>query len=120
MNFLHSRTTNSTARFWLLSNHGLVLLAVARDPTARICDYAQAVGITERACQRILNDLTEAGFVSRHRVGRRNHYHIHSTKTMRHPLVSMQQVSDLLDPLIPIEGKAVGQGARVLSDSTSP
>lgn len=86
--------------WWFLSNHGFVLLAVARDPRQRIADYARAVGITDRACQRILNDLTDAGYLLRHRVGRRNHYDVNSDKVMRHPLVRTQQVGDLLDALL--------------------
>jgi DNA-binding MarR family transcriptional regulator len=60
--------------FAFLTNHGLVLLSIAEDPTARIRDLAATVGITERAAQRIVSDLIEAGYVDRTRVGRRNEY----------------------------------------------
>jgi len=60
-----------------LSHHAQVFLCIARDPDARLRDIAAGVGITERAVQAIVNDLVEAGYVDRARVGRRNHYAIH-------------------------------------------
>ena len=54
------------------------------------------VGITERAAQRILADLVEAGYVQRTRVGRRNHYTINDTATMRHELQEQHQIGGLL------------------------
>ena len=60
-----------------LSHHAQVFLCIAQDPDARLRDIAAGVGITERAVQAIVNDLVEAGYVDRARVGRRNHYAIH-------------------------------------------
>ncbi len=60
--------------FAFLTNHGLTLLAIARDPGARMRDIAAEVDITERAAQRIVADLIEAGYLDRERVGRRNRY----------------------------------------------
>ena len=40
-----------------LSNHGHVLVALSRDPRARLRDLAEAVGITERSVLLILSDL---------------------------------------------------------------
>ena len=37
-------------------------------------DIAAKVGITERAAQRIVSDLVEAGYIDRARNGRRNDY----------------------------------------------
>ena len=42
-----------------LTNHAHVLLCLRRDPTARMRDVAAAVGITERAAQRIVAELEE-------------------------------------------------------------
>jgi hypothetical protein len=67
--------------FSFLTNHGLALLCIAEDPRARLRDIAAAVGITERAAQRIVSDLVAAGYVERTREGRRNTYivdhHLH-------------------------------------------
>jgi DNA-binding MarR family transcriptional regulator len=62
------------APFSFLTNHGLTLLCIAEDPQARLRDIATAVGITERAAQRIVSDLVGAGYVERAREGRRNTY----------------------------------------------
>ena len=61
-------------RFSFLTNHGLALLCIAEDPSARMRDIAAKVGITERAAQRIVSDLVEAGYIDRARNGRRNDY----------------------------------------------
>jgi len=37
-----------------LTTHGLVLLAIAKNPESRLRDVAAEVGITERAVQRIV------------------------------------------------------------------
>jgi len=60
--------------FSFLTNHGLALLCVAEDPHSRMRDIADRVNITERAAQRIVADLVDAGYVDRKRVGRRNEY----------------------------------------------
>ena len=65
---------NHTWRF--LSNHTQVLLCIARDLEIRVRDISQMVGITERAAQRIVADLIDAGYVDREKVGRRNRYHL--------------------------------------------
>lgn len=90
--------TEPGARTWtLLSNHGHVLVALSRNPTARIRDLAASVGITERAALKILADLEEAGYVTRERVGRRNEYRLHPDRRLRHPAESTVPVRDLLE-----------------------
>jgi DNA-binding transcriptional ArsR family regulator len=80
-----------------LSNHGHVLLCIAEDQEARLRELAIRVGITERAVQRIITDLEEAGYLSRVREGRRNRYELHVDRHLRHPLVAHREVSALLD-----------------------
>src|SRR5712691_7302686 len=58
----------------LFTNHGAVLLALARRPDLRIREIAGVVGVTERATQGILNDLVTSGYLERRRDGRRNRY----------------------------------------------
>jgi predicted ArsR family transcriptional regulator len=84
-------------RHWtLLSNHGHVLVAIARDPHTRLRDVADAVGITERAVQKIVADLEAGGIVGRERSGRRNHYRVHGDRPLRHPLEAHRTVGALL------------------------
>jgi len=70
----------------LLSNHGHVLVCLARDSEARLRDVAADVGITERAVQKIVRDLQDGGMVSVTKNGRRNSYRLHKKKTLRHEL----------------------------------
>jgi DNA-binding IclR family transcriptional regulator len=59
-----------------LTNHARVLLCIARDPGVRLRDIAARTGVTERTAYGIVTDLTEAGYVVKHRDGRRNRYQI--------------------------------------------
>jgi predicted ArsR family transcriptional regulator len=82
-----------------VTNHTQVLLCVARDDDVRLRDVAEKVGITERAAQRIVADLVEAGFVERKKIGRRNHYSVDRSAKMRHPAQVDQEIGELLDLL---------------------
>ena len=82
-----------------VTNHTQVLLCIASDPDIRLRDVAETVGITERAAQRILADLVEAGFIERQRVGRRNRYLVNRNRQMRHPAQAGHDIGALLDLL---------------------
>lgn len=82
-----------------LTNHAHVMVCLRRDPGARIRDVARAVGITERAAQRIVAELEDAGYLTRAREGRRNRYTLHERRLLRHPLEGRSRVGDLLDTL---------------------
>jgi len=89
------------ARHWtFLSNHGHVLICLARDPAARLRDVAIAVGITERAVQKIVSDLEEGGVVQRVRDGRRNRYRLFLDRPMRHPVEAHRSVGELLEMIL--------------------
>ncbi len=83
-----------------VTSHTQVLVCIARNPDIRIRDVADLVGITERAAQRIIADLVEAGYVARKRVGRRNHYTVRTDLRMRHPLQQTFEIGELLDLLV--------------------
>ena len=79
-----------------LSNHAHVLLTLAHDPTLRLRDVAERVGITERAVQKIVADLEQADVLTRRRAGRRNRYELHPSVPLRHPIEAHCTVEDLL------------------------
>lgn len=81
-----------------------MLLCLQRNPRARMRDIAETVGITERAAQRIVTDLVEAGYVSRQREGRRNLYELNRELRMRHPSQFDHEIGELLDLLRLDEG----------------
>lgn len=98
-----------------LSNHALALLCVVRTPGMRLRDIAADVGITERAAHRIMSDLVEGGYLTRHRVGRRNFYEVHPHVALRHELVADRTLGQLLSGLLgrqPAELRSDGQASR--------
>jgi predicted transcriptional regulator of viral defense system len=86
-----------TSSSWtFLSNHTHVLLCIAQEPDARLRDVALRVGITERAVQKIVGELEDAGALTRLREGRRNLYLIHPECPLRHPIEQHQTIGKLL------------------------
>jgi predicted transcriptional regulator len=92
-------SSEATRPWTFVTNHTQVLLCLAQNPDIRLRDVAEAVGITERAAQRILSDLVESGHVTRTRIGRRNHYKVNRDGLMRHSAQEGKEVGDLLDLL---------------------
>jgi DNA-binding transcriptional ArsR family regulator len=84
------------APWTFLTNHTHVLFCITQDPEVRMRDVAQAVGVTERAVQRIVSELEEAGYLIRERDGRRNRYEVRASLPLRHPIEEHCQVADLL------------------------
>ena len=87
--------------FGFLTNHGLALLCIADDPAIRMRDIAAHVDITERAAQRIVADLVEAGYVARERVGRRNLYQVQTGLRVSLPTRRDIDLNSLLNVLLP-------------------
>lgn len=93
-------SSSSDDKPWtFVTSHMQVLLCLAHQPDVRMRDVAEAVGITERAAQRIVTDLVEAGYVERTRVGRRNHYTVNGTAAMRHESQRGHEIGELLSLL---------------------
>ncbi|MGY1806589.1 helix-turn-helix transcriptional regulator [Blastococcus sp. SYSU D00669] len=84
------------AEWTFFTNHAHVLVCIARDPDVRLRDVAARVGITERATQRILADLVEAGYVERSRDGRRNRYRVRPDRPLRHPVEQPHRIGEVL------------------------
>lgn len=84
------------ASWTFLTNHAHVLICLFGDPEMRLRDVAAAVGITERAVQKIIAELVDAGLLERERQGRRNVYRIHAKLPLRHPVESHCTVQGLL------------------------
>lgn len=85
-----------TPTWTFLTNHGHVLVCIAKNSEVRISEIADQVGIGERAAQGIVTDLVEGGYVTRTRVGRRNHYAVNPDLPLRHPLERDHQIGELL------------------------
>jgi len=79
-----------------LSNHGRVLLYLAHDPGMRLRDIAASLGITERSAFGIVSDLTAAGYISKHKDGRRNHYQIQAHQPLPEPTGRERTIGEVL------------------------
>jgi len=82
--------------FALLTNHTHVLVLIAQMPDLRMREIATLVGITERAVQRIVDDLTATGYIVVTKSGRRNRYEIRRDSPLRHPLAQHRNIGDLI------------------------
>ena len=82
------------------SNYGHVLVCLARNREARLRDVAADVGITERAVQKIVRDMQDAGFITVTKQGRCNRYRINRRKSLRHGLESHCSVGKLLSLIV--------------------
>ena len=80
-----------------LTNHSHVLICIAEDTSARSRDIAGRVGITERAVQRIVTELCDAGYVTKVRQGRRNRYTVRLDRPLRHPVEGHCTVFEILE-----------------------
>lgn len=93
-------SSDGEPRTWtFLTNHAQVLLCLAETPDIRLRDVAERVGITERATQRILAELIEAGYVRSERIGRRNRYTVDRQHAMRHSAQLGYEIGALLEAL---------------------
>jgi DNA-binding Lrp family transcriptional regulator len=84
------------APWTFLTNHAHVLICLAQNSEMRLREVALKVGITERAIQRIVMELEEAGVIEKVREGRRNRYVINSDAPLRHPVEAHRSVAELM------------------------
>lgn len=93
-------SNTDAAKTWtFLTNHAQVLLCLVQTPDIRLREVADHVGITERATQRIVAELVEAGYVRTERVGRRNRYTVDRQHAMRHSAQLGYEIGALLEAL---------------------
>ena len=93
-----------------LTNHARMLLCIARDPGVRLRDAAASLGITERSAHAIVADLTAAGYVVKHKYGRRNRYQIQTHLPLPEPASQEPAIGDVLALLV---GDGAAQKLRV-------
>jgi DNA-binding MarR family transcriptional regulator len=79
-----------------VTNHAHVLECIHANPGARLRDVAAGVGITERTAAHIVNDLEQAGYLTRTRDGRRNRYEVHGELPLRNSRYGHRTAGDLI------------------------
>ena len=102
----HDNEVMTIDEFWdgrawsLLSNHGHALICLAQQPDMRLWELAERIGIRERSAQRIVNQLVEAGYLTRHQHdhhGSRSSYTVNRDMHLRRPHLGAYTVGDLID-----------------------
>ncbi len=88
-----------TASWRFVTNHAAVLIEVALDPDARIRDIANRLALTERTVQGLLKDLTDAGYMTREKVGNRYRYTCNPDAKLRHSRLRNITIGSLLSAL---------------------
>jgi predicted ArsR family transcriptional regulator len=90
-------TDGSSSQWTLLTNHAHALICLDRQADIRLIDLAEQIGVRERSAHRILSQLVAAGYVGRHRRGRRVTYSINRDAPFRRPGIDSGTVGQLLD-----------------------
>lgn len=82
-----------------VTNHGGVLILVAKHPQITAREIAAHLGITERSVLRIISDLEAEGYLKRTRDGRVNSYEVNPDLPLRRPELREVMVGELLNAL---------------------
>jgi len=80
------------------TNHGLVLVTIAKSPEKTAREIGDEVGLTERTTHKIIVNLEEEGYITRIKVGRKNAYRIHPDVLIKDS-VSDTSIGELLATL---------------------
>ncbi len=84
------------AKWTFLTNHAHVLIVLESEAEIVLREVATRVGITERAVQRIVQDLEDEGYLRREKAGRQNRYEVIKGVPLRHPVESHCTIGQLL------------------------
>ena len=96
MRILESMVSQES-RWNFFTNHAHILIYLEAHPEQTLRRVALAIGITERAVQRIVAELEEGGYLKRAKVGRQNKYEINGDMPLRHSQESHRTIKELLD-----------------------
>jgi DNA-binding MarR family transcriptional regulator len=87
-------------REWtFLTNHGRILVYIAKHPRSTMQQIADEVGITLRAAQKIIAELEAGRYIIRYKERRCNRYSVYSDMPMRHRLEREYAVGNILKAL---------------------
>jgi DNA-binding Lrp family transcriptional regulator len=98
------------AEWRLLSNHGLILICLARNPEMTLREIGDWVGITERTAYAITKELIADGYLRRTQESGRYRYAVNSDKPLRHPEMKDHTVGELLAMLVDGEDSTAERG----------
>lgn len=87
------------AEWNFISNHGMILIYIAKHPKSTAREIASAVNVTEWTVHKIISELERNGFVKRKKEGRSNAYHVNKNAKLRHSIIDHVSVRDFLSLL---------------------
>ncbi len=93
---MNNKRNGNESSWTFLTNHAHVLMCLVKSPSMLMRDIAAEVGITERAVQRIIADLSNEKYITKIREGRCNKYRINTKKQLKHPIESHRRIADLI------------------------
>jgi len=76
------------------------LVCIAHDPGVRLREIAEALGVTLRTASNLVDDLSAAGYVVKHKEGRRNRYEIAGHLPLRESVTRERTIGEVLDVLV--------------------
>lgn len=92
---------SETSKAWtFFTNHAHILIVLSQYPGITLREVAIKVGITERAVQKIIDDLEQSGFIEREKLGRSNQYKLILNKPLRHPIEAHKSIKDIIHLII--------------------
>ncbi len=83
-----------------LSNHGHVLICIAKNPDIRLSEVAELVGIRERTVHRIVHELEDEGYLIVTKQGRKNLYRVNLDRPLRHSLEADHNIRTIVAPFM--------------------
>jgi len=92
-------TKMKKCKWTVLTNHGRVLVYIAKHPKSTTQKTAEKIGVTLRTVHKIIADLEIDGYLSKQKYGRKNIYMINTEMPLRHRLEHDHIVGDILDAL---------------------
>lgn len=95
--------------FSFLTNYAFVLIQIARNPRATLREIARQTKLTERTVYKIVHDLETAGYIVKHRDGRRNSYSVNESVVLSHRLFGSLTVAQLAEALGSLAAAPQGQ-----------
>jgi DNA-binding MarR family transcriptional regulator len=94
--------TNMVTSWSFLTNHARAVLFIASEPDALLRSIATELGVTERTAFGIVADLTEAGYITKEKDGRRNRYVIQTHLPLPDRIVPKRTIGEVLNLLTDI------------------
>jgi transcription initiation factor IIE alpha subunit len=83
-------------RWTFITNHGAVLIVIARRRKVKAADIASELAITERSVRRIIADLESHGYIVKTKETRINRYEINPNLPLRRPEMRDIKIDELI------------------------